>query len=146
MANSKFLKIIEERGFVQDITSPELDKQLQSSSITAFIGFDCTAESEEGEELSPEKVFDSYIESNELDYTEGERGVKCLAKIVRDLGYKDSMRYGGYDNGACVGDLLEFLGDNPGAIQAVHDWIRKNMNECTDEWVENLKECMLLKS
>lgn len=97
---------------------------------------------DETEELCPEEVFDKYIESNKLEYTEGERGIKSLAKIVRDLGYKDSMHYGGYDNGSCVGDLLNFLADNPGVIQAMHDWIRENMGSVDDEWTENLKECI----
>jgi hypothetical protein len=97
------------------------------------------------EELSPDEVFDSYIESCGVDYTEGERGVKSLAKIAMDLGYKDTMSYGKYDNGACVGDLLAFLGDNPGVIEAVHDWIRNNMGSA-DEWTENLKECIVVEN
>src|SRR5690606_3589468 len=45
MANSQFLKILKERGFIQDVTSSSELDSLFSSPTTAFIGFDCTAPS-----------------------------------------------------------------------------------------------------
>jgi tyrosyl-tRNA synthetase len=45
MANSQFLKILEGRGFIQDVTSSSELDSLFSSPTTAFIGFDCTAPS-----------------------------------------------------------------------------------------------------
>jgi len=48
MANYKsdFLKILDERGFIQQISDPEgLDARLLEGPVTAYIGFDATAES-----------------------------------------------------------------------------------------------------
>ena len=44
--NSDFLNIMNERGFIHQITDKEkLDQELLSNSMTAYIGFDCTAPS-----------------------------------------------------------------------------------------------------
>ena len=48
MANfrSDFLRILEERGFIYQISDPEaLDKKLLEGPVTAYIGFDATAQS-----------------------------------------------------------------------------------------------------
>ena len=43
---SQFLKILEERGYLNQIThSKELDELMSSAKISAYIGFDCTAAS-----------------------------------------------------------------------------------------------------
>jgi tyrosyl-tRNA synthetase len=43
---SDFLKVLEERGFIQQISDPEgLDARLLEGPVTAYIGFDATAES-----------------------------------------------------------------------------------------------------
>ena len=44
--NSEFLQVLEQRGFLQDCTDTEsLDKLLSGETVTAYIGFDCTAPS-----------------------------------------------------------------------------------------------------
>ncbi len=44
--NSSFLKELQSRGFIAQITHPqELDKLMQDNKISAYIGFDCTASS-----------------------------------------------------------------------------------------------------
>ena len=44
--NSEFLNIMNERGFIHQITDKEkLDQELLANSMTAYIGFDCTAPS-----------------------------------------------------------------------------------------------------
>ncbi|MFL2819418.1 MAG: tyrosine--tRNA ligase, partial [Candidatus Puniceispirillales bacterium] len=44
--NSDFLRIMNERGFVHQITDKDkLDKELFTNSMTGYIGFDCTAPS-----------------------------------------------------------------------------------------------------
>lgn len=48
----------------------------------------------------------------------GQRGVRNLNKITQDVG--------GYT------DLEEFLEDNPGAIEAVINWIQEQNNELWD--------------
>ena len=46
MKNSDFINIMNDRGFLHQITDKEnLIKELQSSSIVGYIGFDCTAPS-----------------------------------------------------------------------------------------------------
>src|SRR5438270_4708805 len=43
---SEFLHILASRGFIHQISEPEaLDARVQASTITAYIGFDCTAPS-----------------------------------------------------------------------------------------------------
>src|SRR6266404_5742315 len=43
---SDFLRVLTERGFIHQVSEPEaLDALAQSSRITAYIGFDCTAAS-----------------------------------------------------------------------------------------------------
>src|SRR6202165_3138081 len=43
---SDFLRVLAERGFIHQVSEPEaLDALAQSSPITAYIGFDCTAPS-----------------------------------------------------------------------------------------------------
>ena len=43
---SDFLRVLDERGFIHQVSEPErLDALAQSSSITGYIGFDCTAPS-----------------------------------------------------------------------------------------------------
>ena len=65
-----------------------------------------------------------YIDQEGLHRTEGEQGVKNLAKLVNALGYSDFInRYGQMAGGACLGDIFVFLEDNPGAIEALIGWI-----------------------
>src|ERR1700720_3599083 len=43
---SDFLNVLSERGFIHQVSEPEaLDALAQTSTITAYIGFDCTAAS-----------------------------------------------------------------------------------------------------
>lgn len=66
---------------------------------------------------------------------EGRRGVANMCKIARILGYKDPMYNGAMENGAYTGDLLMFLEDNPGCIEAMLTWVGKQRNA---EWEENI--------
>src|SRR5215204_2863298 len=43
---SDFLRILEERGFIQDLSLPEqLDALAQKGSLVAYVGYDCTGPS-----------------------------------------------------------------------------------------------------
>ena len=43
MNNSDFITIMTERGFLHQVTDKEnLEKEMKRSSITGYIGFDCT--------------------------------------------------------------------------------------------------------
>src|SRR4029077_18903477 len=51
---SDFLNILAERGFIHQISEPDvLDAQAKAGAITAYIGFDCTAASLHVGSLSP---------------------------------------------------------------------------------------------
>jgi len=80
------------------------------------------------------EAVDLYTEQEGITTTEGTRGVKNLCKLVHALGYVDKMYFGQFE-GASYGDLINFLEDNPGAIQSIVEWIR---NSSVDEW----KECL----
>jgi tyrosyl-tRNA synthetase len=52
--SSEFLSILDERGFIQDVSHPqELDQAAKDGMITAYIGFDCTAKSLHAGSLLP---------------------------------------------------------------------------------------------
>lgn len=78
------------------------------------------------DEPSLQELLSKFIEKRGLYRTEGPKGVSNLCLILRALGYKDPLNRLQYANGACVGDLLEFLEDNPGAIEAILNFITEN--------------------
>lgn len=80
-----------------------------------------------------------FIEQNKLYNNEGSRGVSNLCKIVRAIGYKDPMRNGELSQGGCLGDLMCFLEDNPGAIEAIITFIERSR---VDEWDAELASQM----
>lgn len=45
-----------------------------------------------------------------------------ICELARKLNYHDSLRFGSLDSQNCLGDLVEFLNDNPGAINAMIEW------------------------
>jgi hypothetical protein len=65
------------------------------------------------------ELFDKYMDKNFRSF-EGERGVRNLEQLVETLGYGE-----GWMRGRAIED---FLTDNPGAVQAVVEFI--------GEWVE----------
>jgi hypothetical protein len=75
-------------------------------------------------------VFQKYCDENFCG-TEGERGVRNLETLCETLGYGKGFMH----NRA----VEEFLSDNPGAIEAVLEfigtWVERN-----DEWAEALAD------
>ena len=71
-------------------------------------------------------LFDTYLDQNRMWHFEGYRGVQNLTKIVQDV-----CGYGAHKT------LEGFLEDNPGAIEAVVNWIREAN---VLEWRQNLEE------
>lgn len=77
-----------------------------------------------------EDLFDTYTDQNRMYHFEGTRGVSNLNKIVTEVC--------GYNSAWSGGNNLEtFLQDNPGAIEAVINWIRES--HCP-EWRNNLEQ------
>ena len=82
-------------------------------------------------EKDPEELFDSYLEENLGNRFEGTEGVKRLEILCSELGYK----YGQFLNAS---PILNFLADNPYAIQNIIDGIRDYISEESNGWAENL--------
>lgn len=82
------------------------------------------------------EVASQFYKENGLHSTEGKEGLECLALLCRRLGYKDISYYGQFNNHGMngqLGDVLEFLEDNPGAIAAILNWVNEqNIPEWED--------------
>lgn len=76
---------------------------------------------------------DKILDEKKIYRFEGSRGVSNLCKLVSLLGYRDPFQQGQLSDGGCFGDLICFLEDNPGAMEAVVDWIRENHDEEIEE-------------
>lgn len=73
-------------------------------------------------------LMQKYIDNNRLYSFDGERGVRNFKQVVTEVcGYEDNW-----------GGVLEnFLADNPGAVQAMMEWISSQQSP---EWKENLEQ------
>lgn len=86
--------------------------------------------------MSFSKNLDRAIDENKLFRTEGRKGVENLCKIVQMIGYVDKQYFGQFEGGS-FGDLIEFLEDNSGAVQAIIEWIKEEGDD-NYEWQEML--------
>jgi hypothetical protein len=73
----------------------------------------------------------AYINQVKMYHFEGELGVRRLEIIVGILGYKSFMDQS---------ELLTFLSDNPGAQEALVNWIGEQRSE---EWNANLESALI---
>jgi hypothetical protein len=71
-----------------------------------------------------DELLDQYMDQEKLYHIEGRKGVEALCQLTRAIGYKDPQYFGQMTSKAAIGDLICFLEDNPGAIEALHNWIR----------------------
>lgn len=81
--------------------------------------------------IEDEELLDKYIDENDLYRNEGDRGMENLEKIVGVLGYTGTgFRFGN--------PIEQFLSDNPGAIEAIMqfigEWVPRNK-----EWADSLR-------
>lgn len=67
---------------------------------------------------------------------EGDRGVQNLCRLLNAMGYVDEQYMGQFHPQGSYGDLIEFLSDNSGCIEAIKEWIAK---QDIQEWKENLE-------
>jgi ribosomal protein S27AE len=102
--------------------------------------------------MNIQEILSEYQEHKKIARNEGSTGFENLCRLVRGLGYRDSMYRMQFRDG-CVGDLIEFLEDNPGCIETIKEWIgdhgcqdwhdsleselpaRKNVKDCYPEGV-----------
>ena len=75
--------------------------------------------------------FDNYLEKNNLWGTEGPRGVRNLERIMHEV-----CGYGPHNT------LQMFLEDNPGAVQALQEWIAMQCEskQGPEEWKQALDD------
>ena len=71
--------------------------------------------------------------------TEGSGAIEDLCEISEHLGYRGSFQQLICNNGSAVSSLLNFLEDNPGCVEAIHDWISYNYSDELSE-VEDSEE------
>lgn len=84
-------------------------------------------------------ALDAFAEQHNAYRTEGRAGLKTLCKVARAIGYRDPSYFGQLDSSCAIGDLIEFLEDNSGAVEAILDWIR---NTNAPEHLENITEVL----
>lgn len=85
--------------------------------------------------MSLQDKIEQLMDQENMHTFEGRRGVANLCKIVRALGYKDPHYGGQLESGAFLNDLLLFLEDNSGAIEAIITWVGKRKS---NEWIDNI--------
>lgn len=93
------------------------------------------------EESTMFEVMEEFQDVTKTFSNEGSRGVKNLCQIVNAMGYKDPMHFGQFEK-ASYGDLIAFLEDNPGAIEAIKEWI---VDQNIQEWKENMESYLPAK-
>lgn len=76
--------------------------------------------------MASEAAIDAVIEDKKLRRWDGTKGVENLARLCNGIGYKDTQYFGQFAPDGSYGDLIEFLQDNPGAVEAVVNFIREN--------------------
>ena len=74
-----------------------------------------------------QELLQRYLDTNKMYSFEGPRGVKNMEKVMEDVC--------GYNPDHCSVSE-EFFTDNPGAIEAVVEWIGKQRNA---DWKDNLE-------
>ena len=75
-----------------------------------------------------DELVEKVLDQEDLYRNEGTVGVQNLAKFVGLLGYSDPQYFGQFQGGS-YGVLINFLEDNPGAIQALQEWIGENYKD-----------------
>jgi len=73
-----------------------------------------------------EDQLQAYLDANKFYHFEGDRGVERLETVLKDV-----CGYGHWNT------LHNFLADNPGAIEAIVQWIGEQR---VPEWKDNLEE------
>ena len=77
------------------------------------------------------ELFDKYLDDNRMYHFEGTDGVRKLDDLCANLGYTRGQFIG-------ANPLMNFLADNPGAMEAVVEFVRDQIGRIP-EWQENLE-------
>jgi hypothetical protein len=87
-------------------------------------------ESEVVEDKDLSDLMEEFCEKERIHRFEGDAGVRNLETIVNTLGYKEFMGQS---------ELITFLSDNPGAQEALYEWI---LSINAPEWREAIQESL----
>lgn len=77
------------------------------------------------------ELFEKYLEDNRMYHFEGTDGVRNLDNLCANLGYTSGQFIG-------ANSIMNFLADNPGAIEAIVEFVRDHIGDIP-EWQENLE-------
>lgn len=76
-----------------------------------------------------DELIEQFCDQENLHSFEGDSGLDKFEKVIEALGYRP--------HGFKHGDLISvFLSDNPGAVEALMNWIKEQ--NC-DEWMESIE-------
>lgn len=76
---------------------------------------------------------EEFCDRNKINRFENDKGVQNLCKIAREIGYRDPYHMGQFAHDGAYGDLVEFLRDNPGAQEALYEFMCDNLDEELEE-------------
>jgi hypothetical protein len=82
------------------------------------------------------ELMEEFDEEHGTGRAEGRQGVENLCRLVHAIGYKDRQYFGQFHPYGSFGDLIEFLEDNSGAIEALREWIAE---QDQPEWREEIE-------
>ena len=66
-------------------------------------------------------ALEQFEQQEKLHTNEGRRGVENLCRIVHAMGYRDSQHFGQIHPQGSYGDLINFLEDNSGCVEAIKE-------------------------
>lgn len=81
------------------------------------------------EEMDLTELVNEWQDENNAHHFEGTSGVERFRKLCEAIGYKEG-NYLGYGHA-----IENFLSDNPGALEALVNWIQ---DQDVDEWKESI--------
>lgn len=82
------------------------------------------------------EVIEAFDQQEQTHRTEGTKGVENLCRLVNAMGYVDRRHIGQFAHNGSYGDLIEFLSDNSGCVEAIRRWIEE---QDVAEWKENVE-------
>lgn len=89
-----------------------------------------------------DSLLNKYMDDKKLWNIEGRAGLTNLAAICSAIGYKDPNYFGQLSREASIGDLVNFLEDNSGAIEAIIEFIKQE-GDRNDDWQSSLRDYIL---
>lgn len=80
-----------------------------------------------------------FMDEKKIFHLEGSSGTKNLCRIAREIQGEPIVQFGQFDRDGSYGDLIDFLDDNPGAQEAILEFMFE-FHDCEIEENEE-EEC-----